>query len=60
MLKLIKVLGMEYQTPTSKTKRRMCIVECSGCEQEHKIVHQQYLAGYTNHCLECSHKHKGK
>jgi len=60
MLTKLKDLGMHYATSKSKVKRRVFLVLCSGCDREHKIQASQFNAGWTNWCLECGKKHKGK
>jgi len=60
MLKFVKDLGMKYQTPRSKTKIRLYLVECSGCNKTHKIQAAQFKAGYTNWCIDCGKASKKK
>lgn len=53
MLTFLKDLGMKYQTASSKNKRRMYLVVCSGCGETHEIQAAQFKAGYTNWCKPC-------
>jgi len=60
MLTLIKDLGMLYPTSTSKTKRRMYEVQCSGCDNVFTIQAGTFKAGYQSWCKECGNKQKEK
>jgi len=60
VLTLIKDLGMKYQTPRSKVKRKIYLVKCSGCNKTHEIQAAQFKAGYTNWCVNCGKTSKKK
>jgi len=52
-LVLVRELGMMYQTPQSKVKRRLAVYRCSGCDEEGIRQMAVVKAGYTNWCVAC-------
>jgi len=57
---LIRELGMRYPTENSKHKRKMAVYRCSGCGKENARQVAQIKSGYTNWCVTCGIKNKGK
>ncbi len=54
-MKLIKDLGMQYPTETSKTKKRYCIYKCK-CGKEFKTSTRANLIPFAESCKYCANK----
>jgi len=58
-MKIIKDMGMQYQTNKSSLKRRMAIFECE-CGSEHRAQASDVKRGHVSRCRKCSFKKRGQ
>ena len=49
---------MQYQTETSKTKRRLYLVKCSECKETHTVQAAQFKIAYSEYCVDCANKNR--
>jgi len=59
-MKLIKHLGMEYASPTSKRKENYGLYECGKCGNHIRVLTKSVKGGKTTRCWKCAKITHGK